>query len=75
MQGGSCSLVCSVPAQAGTSGSRELGLTPFPQGLHSKAELLHHRSRREMEESIIPVALTEGIVLDIALDLIICASF
>lgn len=54
MQGCSCSLVCSVPAQVGTFGCRELGLTPVPHGLHSKAELPRQRSRREMEESVIP---------------------
>lgn len=56
MQGCSCSLVCSVPAQVGTFGSRELGLTPVPHGQHSKADLPHHKSRREMEESVIPGA-------------------
>lgn len=75
MQGCSCSLVCSVPPQVGTSGSRELGLSPVPRGLHSKAEVPHHKSRREMEESVIPVVLTKWLVLDVALDLIICASF
>lgn len=54
MQGCSCSLVCSVPAQVGTFDSRELGLTLVPRGLHSKAELPHHKSTREMEESVIP---------------------
>lgn len=54
MQGCSCSLVCSVPAQVGTFGCRELGLAPVPHGLHSKAELPRQRSRREMEESVIP---------------------